>query len=322
MAGITDSAFRLICKKNGADIVYSEMASASALYFKPERTLNLLRFSIEEQPYVVQLFGKTPEHFAKAAQIISKGVPTINYSSKSSPSSPETLTPPAGIDINFGCPAKKVFSHGSGCALMLDPELAKNIIQTVRKNTNLPLSIKVRAGVKGFRLADFLKRIKINSLGIQALMIHGRTYEQGFQGNPDYTAFQEARSIFKGTIIANGGINSLSSGQRMLQASGADGLGIGAGSLGQPFIFLELLCLKNKNPNLSEKKPPWQLVKETALEHARYSHILKGTHGLLESRKHLLWYFKGFPGAKEFRHRITSINSLAEIASLMKEINN
>ena len=130
MAGITDSAFREICKKHGADVVYSEMASVSALFFKPQKTLELVAFNKRERPYVVQLFGKDPAHFAKAAKIITKEIK------------------PDGIDINFGCPAKKVFGHGSGCALMPQKKLAREIISAVCNNTDLPVSIKIRAGVK------------------------------------------------------------------------------------------------------------------------------------------------------------------------------
>jgi len=120
MAGITDIAFRQICRICGADVVYSEMASATALFFQAEKTLELVKFDKKERPYIVQLFGKEPEHFAKATRIITKKIK------------------PDGIDINFGCPAKKVFGHGSGCALMPQKDLARKIISAVCENTTLP----------------------------------------------------------------------------------------------------------------------------------------------------------------------------------------
>ncbi len=175
MAGITDSTFRQICRKNGADVVYSEMASVSALFFKPARTLELLTLNKVERPYVVQLFGKDPTHFAKAARIVSE------------------MIKPDGIDINFGCPAKKVFGHGSGCALMPQKKLAREIIQAVLKNTKLPVSLKIRAGVKNIDALEFIKNIK--DLDFKTVMVHGRTYEGGFAGPVDFKLIEKIKKI-------------------------------------------------------------------------------------------------------------------------------
>lgn len=173
MAGITDSAFRQICIRHGADVTYSEMASVSALFFKPAKTLELVRFTKKERPYVVQLFGNIPEHFAVATKIITQEIK------------------PDGIDINFGCPAKKVFKHGSGCALMPKIELAREIILAVCNNTKLPVSIKIRAGIKGkdalqcvSTATEFIEKTK--DLPYSAVMVHGRTYEGGFSSIVDW----------------------------------------------------------------------------------------------------------------------------------------
>ncbi|MFA5899078.1 MAG: tRNA-dihydrouridine synthase family protein, partial [Hyphomicrobium sp.] len=191
MAGITDSAFRQICRAHGADVTYSEMASVSALFYKPAKTLELVRFKAKERPYIVQLFGNNPEHFAVATKIITKEVK------------------PDGIDINFGCPAKKVFKHGSGCALMPQIELAREIISAVCDNTSLPVSIKIRAGVsessalgkpraelskpKSISALEFIKKTK--DLPYCAVMVHGRTYEGGFSGLVDWEIISQIKKI-------------------------------------------------------------------------------------------------------------------------------
>ncbi|HLN19322.1 MAG TPA: tRNA-dihydrouridine synthase family protein, partial [Patescibacteria group bacterium] len=173
MAGITDSAFREICKKYGADVTYSEMASATALFYNPKHTLELVKFGKKERPYVVQLFGKIPEHFGVAAKIITEKVK------------------PDGIDINFGCPAKKVFGHGSGCSLMPRKYLAREIIKAVCENTNLPVSIKIRAGLKDMTALKFIENTK--DLPYSAIMIHGRTYENSFSGPVDFSRSVEIK---------------------------------------------------------------------------------------------------------------------------------
>jgi tRNA-dihydrouridine synthase len=208
MAGITDSAFREICKRYGADVVYSEMASVSALFFKPQKTLELVKFKKSQRPYVVQLFGKDPTHFAKATRIISEKIK------------------PDGIDINFGCPAKKVFGHGSGCALMPQKELAREIISAVCNNTKLPVSIKIRAGIKEITALEFVKNTA--DLPYSTIMIHGRTYEGGFSGPLDFKLVEKIKKMFpKKIILANGGINSADDGVKILKDHPSlDGLGI------------------------------------------------------------------------------------------------
>ncbi|MDR3559075.1 MAG: tRNA-dihydrouridine synthase family protein, partial [Candidatus Pacebacteria bacterium] len=204
MAGITDSAFREICRRYGADITISEMASVSALFFKPQKTLELVKFNKNERPYVVQLFGKHPEHFSASARIITEKIK------------------PDGIDINFGCPAKKVFGHGSGCALMPQKELAREIISAVCDNTDLPVSIKIRAGIEKGGYLDThpnthpKKNSSVNALEFiestkdlpySTVMVHGRTYEGGFSGAVDFEIVSEIKKIIPEKIVlGNGGI--------------------------------------------------------------------------------------------------------------------
>jgi len=316
MAGITDSAFRLIAKQHGADVVYSEMANVSALFYRASRTLELIRFSTEEQPYVVQLFGKEPDHFAHAAKLVSQGIPVISYSSTAKKISTAGIAPPAGIDINFGCPAKKVFGHGSGAALMDKPELAKKIIQAVVANTNLPVSIKVRTEVKGVAILDFLKKVDINNLGVGAIMVHGRSYSQGFSGAIDYNSIRVVKEYFKGIVIANGGIKSTADAKKMLAETKADGVGIATGSYGNPGLFGELK--KSLRPGDAEELSISK--KDAILRHGEYALELKGKHGIVELRKHLLWYFRGYPNARDKRAKIVAVENLDEIREIVKNI--
>lgn len=301
MAGITDSAFREICKKYGADVTYSEMASVSALFFSPQKTLGLVRFTKRESPYVVQLFGKDPAHFAKAAEIITKKIK------------------PDGIDINFGCPAKKVFGHGSGCALMSQKKLAREIISAVTDNTDLPVSVKIRAGLKDMDAMKFVENTA--DLPYSAAMVHGRTYEGNFSGPVDFKLISEIKKRFpKKIILANGGIYTPEEAVKILNdCPHIDGLGIARGAWGRPFIFQEIKNLLSPSP--PERKHPinynFPLIKKIMLEHATLIYKNKGRPGLFEIRKHMCWYIKGFPGAAELRKKLVLTNSLEEIKNAL-----
>lgn len=311
MAGITDSAFREMCRRHGADVVYSEMASASALYFKPQKTLELVRFSATERPYVIQLFGKDPKHFAAAAKIITEQIK------------------PDGIDINFGCPAKKVFGHGSGCALMPQKDLTREIIAAVCENTDLPVSLKIRAGLKNLNALEFIENIQ--DLPYSAVMVHGRTYEGGFAGPVDFKIASEIKKIIPGKIVlGNGGILTPEDAVNILEKyPELDGLGIARGTWGRPFIFDEIKKLFSRSPKIerateskSDKdgavKYDFPAVKKIMLEHAELIYKDKGDTGKFEMRKHLAWYIKGFPGAAELRKKLVTAESLSEIRNILK----
>lgn len=291
LAGFTDSAFRRICKKYGADVLYSEMASATALFYnrkiKDNTTLELLEHDKrKERYYVVQLFGGKPEHFAAAAKIVAEKVK------------------PDGIDINFGCPVPKVVKQGAGCGLMKDLKRSRAVIEAVLANTDLPVSIKIRAKAGNVGAVEFLKNIA--DLPIAAVMIHGRTQSQGFCGEPDWELLKEARRYFKGVILANGGINDLAMAKKALKESGADGLGLARGVLGRPWMFEEIK--EGKNIPLEAKK-----IFKIALDHAALVYKLKGKPGLIELRKHLVWYAAGLPGAAKIRERLVKVDDLDDI---------
>lgn len=296
MAGITDSAFRQICRRHGADVVYSEMASVSALFYKPQRTLDLVRFQKNERPYVVQLFGKDPNHFAKAARIITEKIK------------------PDGLDINFGCPAKKVFGHGSGCALMPQKDLARKIIAAVCENTDLPVSLKIRAGVKDTTALDFIENVR--DLPFQAVMVHGRTYEGGFTGPVDFSIAEKIKKIVPEKIVlVNGGINTPEQALQILKKHPTiDGLGIARGAWGKPFLFQQIktIVATGKHSDFNFEK-----IKKIMIRHAELIWKDKQEAGMFEIRKHLAWYVKGFPGASELRQKLVQARSVAEIKKIL-----
>jgi tRNA-dihydrouridine synthase B len=291
LAGLTDQAFRQICIKHGADLTYSEMASATALVYNPEKTLELLEFSNQERPYIVQLFGSQPEHFAIAAQLVTKEIE------------------PDGIDINFGCPVPKVLRQGAGAALMKDLDRSYEVIKAVIDNTDLPVSIKVRTEAGKVTVIDLLK--KIQDLKVAAVVIHGRTLAQGFEGPIDTKIIKKARQYFKGVILANGGVNCLADGQRILAETEADGLAIGRGAIGNPKLFKYLKRGKEEERNFEN-------IRKVALEHAYLAWKIKGKRGILEMRKILLAYLHGLPGGKRYKDAIIKAETFADVKKIFK----
>lgn len=299
MAGFTDSSFRIICKDNGADLVYSEMASAAALHYSVKgpspddgkKTFKLLRFNSKlERPYVVQLFGSDPEHFALATSIISDKVR------------------PDGIDINFGCPVPKIVKQGAGAGLMADLALSRKVVETVLVNTKLPVSIKIRAGSGNVSALSFIKNL--SDLPIAGLMVHGRTLKQGFVGEVDHALVKKLRTFFSGVILTNGGIDTLSDGLSALNESKADGLALARGALGRPWLFAELKEGKEKNYTVED-------IFELIINQARLILKLKGEGAFLELRKHLVWYTQGLKHAKFLRERLVMIESLEDIEKVI-----
>lgn len=303
MAGFTDSAFRQICKKYGADVLYSEMVSATALFYSVKKkgglkpgeknaTWELLKFNRQQEKYyVVQLFGSNPEHFSVATRLITKKIK------------------PDGIDINFGCPVPKVCKQGAGCGLMKDLKQSRAVIRAVLANTDLPVSIKIRTKSGAVDAREFLK--KIAPLPVAAVMIHGRTLNQGFVGEADWDLVKQARQYFKGVIIANGGITDLATAQRALKLSAADGLGLARGILGRPWLFKEIKT--GKVINLKTKQ-----IFKIAFDHAAREQKLKGKKGIIELRKHLVWYVAGLEGAAKLRERLVKVSSLKELKDILK----
>lgn len=294
MAGFSDSPFRIIASKFGADVVYSEMASVTSLFYhqnEPKhRTFEILKFKRRQEAYyVAQLFGSNPEHFAVAARVVEK------------------IIKPDGIDINFGCPVGKVIKQGAGADLMKDLVRARAVIEAVLANTSLPVSIKIRAGAGKVSALDFLDNI--SDLPIAAVMIHGRTLAQGFAGPIDCELIKEAKKHFKGIVLANGGVDNLAQAQKVLVESAANGLGLARGVLGRPWLFQEIK--KGKEIKLSKKE-----IAKIAISHGKLEEKLKGPGAIVELRKHLCWYAQSVPGASHLRSQLVKVSSTQEIKNI------
>ncbi|MFA6428073.1 MAG: tRNA-dihydrouridine synthase [Candidatus Buchananbacteria bacterium] len=301
MAGVSDLAFRQICKKYGADVVYTEMISADGLHYDAKKTLAMLKLAPAEHPVVIQLFGKRPEVFAKAAKIATKA----GFD---------------GIDLNFGCPAKKVTAHGGGVTLMRDLKLCRKIVETVCLNTKLPVSVKIRSSIN---LVDSKKRVTalnfikaIQGLPVSAVMIHGRSYELPFSGLPDYRMIKKVKKLFGGIVLGNGGIFTPELAKIMLEKTGVDGLGLARGLYGRPWLFTQL---KDYLATGEFKEFKFNKIKKVMLAHARLAFKAKGEYGLIELRKHLAWYVKGLPQAVELRNKLVVSKSVKDIESILKK---
>ncbi|MFW0862218.1 MAG: tRNA dihydrouridine synthase [Candidatus Komeilibacteria bacterium] len=293
MAGITDSSFRIICKRYGADVLYTEMVSAAGLCYEGKKTLSYLKFKAKEKPVVLQLFGSDPKQFAQAAKIVEKA----GFS---------------GIDINFGCPAKKVVQNNSGCTLMDNLDNAYEIIKATCEATSLPVSIKMRKS-KGKTTASMLVE-RIKDLPVQAIMIHGRSFEQAFNGDPDWEEVKKVRKIYKGILLANGGIYTPEDAKKVLEETQVDGIGIAQGAWGKPWLFKQIKSYLKTN---TYKELSWQQMKKAIIKHAKLS--VKDKDNLIELRKHLLWYVKGHKQAKELKKQLVAVSTLKDIQNILKK---
>lgn len=304
MAGITDLPFRLICKKLGADIVYSEMISATGLFYGQNKKSLILAQSIsEESPLSIQLFGNNPEHFARATEIISG---LDKHQDKK-------FRRPEEININFGCPAKKIYKQESGCFLMKKPKLSYEIIKAVTDNTDLPISIKIRTGISTIEATKFLE--KVQDLNWSKVIVHGRAYEKGFSGEIDFEKIKEIKRMFpKKTVVANGGIFSPEDALEVLEKTGVDEIAIARGCLGNPWLFRQI---KEYITTGKYQKPLLEEIKSVALEHAQLFEKYESQDNLVAFRKHLGWYFKEFENAKQLRKKLFLIETMAELKKLL-----
>jgi tRNA-dihydrouridine synthase B len=305
MEGVTDSAFRQLCREAGADVVYTEFISSDAIAHDAKSAFAKMAYDPAEQPVVCQIFGHDVEAFAKAAaEVERRGF--------------------SGLDINFGCPAKKVVRHGSGVALLRDPQYAHRLIEAALERISIPLSLKVRTSIRKERrevqpgcpdrytALDLLEAVQ--DLPLAAIMVHGRSYEGGFSGEVDTEMIRAMKARFKGFVLANGGIVTPERVKTILEETGADGVGIARGSEGQPWIFTQARSLLTDG---SYKPIDWAGVRTTALRHAELAEASKGQHGLIELRKHLAWYVRGFPGAAELRKKLVQFKDRQELENLL-----
>ena len=295
MAGVCDLPFRLLCKEKGAAMVCTEMVSAKAIYYNNKNTKELLTIDKNEGPVSLQLFGSEPKLMAEMAKRIEE-------------------IPFDILDFNMGCPVPKVVNNGEGSALMKNPVLAGHIIEAMANAINKPVTVKIRAGFDAEHInAVEIAKIAENS-GAAAITVHARTREQYYSGKADREIIRLVKEAVTIPVIGNGDIDCYESAKHMLEYTGCDGVAIGRGAEGNPWIFEELNA---KYAGLDYNKPSLEEVKEMIMRHARMLIDYKGEYiGIREMRKHAAWYTAGFKGASKLRGRLneaSSIESLEEI---------
>lgn len=313
MAGATDHAMRVMCRKYGADFAVTEMVSAKAMMFRDKKTVKLARIDSEDTPLAVQIFGSDPDIMAASARELA----TASYPGC------ETSELPAAIDINMGCPVQKIVKNGEGSALMKSPELASKIVRACVKaleGTGIPLTVKIRAGWEsaptGKNAAELAKMLE--DAGAALICIHGRTREQFYAPSVDLDIIRSVKKAVSIPVIGNGDINSADDAERMMSYTGCDGVAIGRGALGNPFIFGEL---KAKFCG-EEFTPP--TVKERLDAAVEHTEILVGDKGdrigPLEARKHFAWYIHGLKGATKIRDKIMRTPNYEEMKEIIYEL--
>ena len=295
MAGVCDLPFRLLCKEKGAAMVCTEMVSAKAIYYNNKNTKELLTIDKNEGPVSLQLFGSEPKLMAEMAKRIEE-------------------IPFDILDFNMGCPVPKVVNNGEGSALMKNPVLAGHIIEAMANAISKPVTVKIRAGFDAEHInAVEIAKIAENS-GASAITVHARTREQYYSGKADREIIRLVKEAVSIPVIGNGDIDCYESAKHMLEYTGCDGVAIGRGAEGNPWIFEELNA---KYAGLDYNKPSLEEVKEMIMRHARMLIDYKGEYiGIREMRKHAAWYTAGFKGASKLRGRLnetSSIESLEEI---------
>ncbi|MBQ6117400.1 MAG: tRNA dihydrouridine synthase DusB [Oscillospiraceae bacterium] len=294
MAGVTDLAFRQICRELGAGMTVTEMVSAKALCYQDRKSRGLLKLGPGEHPASAQIFGSDPVCMAEAAQLAAE------------------ISGADFIDINMGCPVGKVVANGDGSALMRDPEKAARIAEAVVKASPVPVTVKMRRGWdKGSVNAVELSRM-LEQAGVAAVAVHGRTRAQMYAGQADWTTIREVREAVKIPVIANGDVFSAQDALRILAFTGADMVMIARGAFGNPWIFQQAQAALNGEP--IPPLPPLAERFDTAVRQVEIAAEDKGEHiAVLEARKQLCWYLKGVAYANYYKEQIVAMNTLADV---------
>ena len=315
MAGATDHAFRTVCKSFGAEYLVSEMVCAKALCYEqkikksitasPSKTAPLAAIREGELPMAVQIFGSEPSFMAEAAKMIAEN----SYRGTTS------LFTPTAIDINMGCPVPKVVSNGEGSAILKNPDLASEIVEAVVKAVDIPVTVKIRIGWDKNSINAVEMAKKLEAAGAALVCVHGRTREQQYAPYADWTQIAAVKKAVNIPVIGNGDIFTPDDALKMINETECDGIMIGRGALGNPWIF-------ENTVNLFEGRPIREIsqneVIDVALSHLRLMIEDKGERaGVAESRKHLGWYMKGLRGAAELRNRINTAATLEELTELL-----
>ena len=299
MAGITDLPFRLICRRLGCGMTVSEMVSAKGLIYKNVKTTEMLRIDDGERPTAIQLFGSVPEELAEAARMVEASGADM-------------------IDFNMGCPVPKIVNNGEGSALMKQPQLAHDILSAMVKAVKIPVTVKFRAGWDDSSRNAVEIAKAVEAAGVSAVAVHGRTRQQFYEGKADWGIIAEVKQAVKVPVFGNGDIFTVEDGLRMLAETSVDGLMIGRGADGNPWIFRELAAVLR-----GEERPAAPSLQERLAQAAEHLDMLidyKGEHiSVKEMRRHISAYLKGLPHAAEFRGRFHKVDTREQFMELLAE---
>lgn len=317
MAGVTDRSFRAMCREYGAEYTVSEMVCAKAMCYEelsrssaPSKSGVLAAVSKAEMPMAVQIFGSEPEFMAEAAKMIAN----CSYRGCTS------KIAPAAIDINMGCPVKKIVSNGEGSALMKNPELAGKIVRAVVDSVDIPVTVKIRAGWddSSKNAVEMAKIIEAN--GASAICLHARTKEQLYRPGIDVDLISQVKKAVRIAVIGNGDIYTGRDALNMFKITECDGIMIGRGAMGNPWLFSEITAMMRGE---SYKLPDYEEKILLAMDHLKSIILEKGERvGIAEGKKHLGWYISGMEGAASARNRIMSVSNFNEIEGVLEELLN
>lgn len=300
LAGITDAPMRRLCKEQGAAMVFSEMVSGKGLWYNDKNTARLLKTYEEERPVAFQIFGHEPEIMAFTATELSK----LHCEA---------------IDINMGCPVPKIVKNGEGAALLKNPDLVYDIVAAVVKNTDKPVTVKIRIGWDKNSINAVEVAHAISAAGASAITVHGRTREQYYSGKADWKMIAAVKKAVDIPVIGNGDVVDAASAMAMMKETECDFVMVGRGALGNPWIFRELEAAWNGREIPAQ--PSGEEKKEMMIRHLEDLAEFKGEYpAVREMRKHVGWYIKGMHNAAALRGKVNQINDIEELKKAIESI--